>query len=90
LSYEPLDVMKMELPPGYRGYGIDNAIAHPDTAKREQQIAEILAVLGEDADRYQRQAALMPFELPPSLQAKNERLSDTLQKPSANALGEKS
>lgn len=90
LSYEPLDVMKMELPPGYRGYGIDNAIAHPDTAKREQQIAEILAGLGEDADRYQRQAALMPFELPPSLQAKNERLSDTLQRPSANALGEKS
>ncbi|MDI5832684.1 fumarate reductase flavoprotein subunit [Shewanella xiamenensis] len=90
LSYEPLDVMKMELPPGYRGYGIDNAIAHPDTAKREQQIAEIFAGLGEDADRYQRQAALMPFELPPSLQAKNERLSDTLQKPSANALGEKS
>ncbi|AAN53481.1 fumarate reductase flavoprotein subunit [Shewanella oneidensis MR-1] len=90
LSYEPLDVMKMELPPGYRGYGIDNAIAHPDTAKREQQIAQILAELGEDADRYQRQAALMPFELPPSLQANNERLSDTLQKPSANALGEKS
>lgn len=90
LSYEPLDVMKMELPPGYRGYGIDNAIAHPDTAKREQHIAEILAELGEDADRYQRQAALMPFELPPSLQANNERLSDTLQRPSANALGEKS
>ncbi|ASK70753.1 fumarate reductase flavoprotein subunit [Shewanella bicestrii] len=90
LSYEPLDVMKMELPPGYRGYGIDNAIAHPDTAKREQQIAEILAGLGDDADRYQRQAALMPFELPQSLQAKNERLSDTLQRPSANALGEKS
>ncbi|MDH1468777.1 fumarate reductase flavoprotein subunit [Shewanella sp. GD03713] len=90
LSYERLDVMKMELPPGYRGYGIDNAIAHPDTAKREQQIAEILAGLGDDADRYQRQAALMPFELPPSLQAKNERLSDTLQRPSANVLGEKS
>ncbi|MDH0447019.1 fumarate reductase flavoprotein subunit [Shewanella sp. GD04112] len=90
LSYEPLDVMKMELPPGYRGYGIDNAIAHPDTAKREQQITEILAGLGDDADRYQRQAALMPFELPPSLQAKNERLSDTLQRPSANVLGEKS
>lgn len=90
LSYEPLDVMKMELPPGYRGYGIDNAIAHPDTAQREQQIAQILAELGEDADRYQRQAALMPFELPPSLQANNQRLSDTLQNPSASALGEQS
>lgn len=90
LNYEALDVMKMELPPGYRGYGINNAIVHPDTEKREQQIAEILASLGEDADRYQRQQALMPFELPPSLQPKNERLSDTLKSPSANALGEKS
>jgi len=90
LDYEALDVMKMELPPGYRGYGINNAIVHPDTEKREQQIADILAELGEDADRYQRQQALMPFELPPSLQPKNERLSDTLKSPSANALGEKS
>lgn len=90
LNYEALDVMKMELPPGYRGYGINNAIVHPDTEKREQQIADILASLGEDADRYQRQQALMPFELPPSLQPKNERLSDTLKSPSANALGEKS
>lgn len=90
LNYEALDVMKMELPPGYRGYGIDNAIVHPDTQKREQQIAEILAGLGDDTDRYQRQRALMPFELPESLQPNNERLSDTLKKPSANALGEKS
>ncbi|MDR6962170.1 fumarate reductase flavoprotein subunit [Shewanella putrefaciens] len=90
LNYEALDVMKMELPPGYRGYGIDNAIVHPDTQKREQQIAEILAGLGDDADRYQRQRALMPFELPESLQPNNERLSDTLKKTSANALGEKS
>ena len=90
LNYEALDVMKMELPPGYRGYGINNAIAHPDTAKREQQITEILAELGDDADRYQRQRAIMPFELPESLQPNNERLSDTLTSPSANALGEKS
>ncbi|MGL4615324.1 MAG: fumarate reductase flavoprotein subunit [Shewanella sp.] len=90
LQYEALDVMKMELPPGYRGYGINNAIAHPDTEKREQQIAEILAGLGEEADRYQRQQALMPFTLPTSLQPKNERLSDTLATPSANALGEQS
>lgn len=90
LNYEALDVMKMELPPGYRGYGINNAIVHPDTEKREQQIAEILAELGDDADRYQRQRALMRFELPESLQPNNERLSDTLKSPSANALGEKS
>ncbi|WP_028774413.1 fumarate reductase flavoprotein subunit [Shewanella waksmanii] len=78
ISYEQLDVMKMELPPGYRGYGIDNAIAHPDTVKREQQIAEILSQLPEDADRHQKQQAIMPFELPEALVAKNERLADVL------------
>ncbi|GIU20594.1 MULTISPECIES: fumarate reductase flavoprotein subunit [unclassified Shewanella] len=78
LEYEQLDVMKMELPPGYRGYGIDNAIAHPDTEKREQQIAEIISQLGPDADRHQQQAAVMPFDVPESLKPKNERLSDKL------------
>ncbi|MPY26643.1 fumarate reductase flavoprotein subunit [Shewanella psychropiezotolerans] len=78
LSYEQLDVMKMELPPGYRGYGIDNAITHPDTEKREQEIADIISELGEDADRYQRQNAIMPYEVPKALQPKNERLSDNL------------
>ncbi|MCL1047510.1 fumarate reductase flavoprotein subunit [Shewanella electrodiphila] len=78
LSYEQLDVMKMELPPGYRGYGNDNAVAHPDTAKRETQIADILAELGDDADRYDKQAAIMPFDLPETLRPRNERLSDTI------------
>ncbi|MGS0682778.1 fumarate reductase flavoprotein subunit [Shewanella sp. 125m-7] len=83
LEYELLDVMTMELPPGYRGYGIDNAIAHPDTAMREQEISEILAQLGPDADRHQQQNALMPFDVPESLKPKNERLSDTLDNLSA-------
>ncbi|GIU51966.1 fumarate reductase flavoprotein subunit [Shewanella sp. KT0246] len=77
LSYEQLDVMKMELPPGYRGYGNDNAVAHPDTAAREAQIADILAELGDDADRFDKQAAIMPFDLPETLRPRNERLSDT-------------
>lgn len=76
LDYEQLDVMKMELPPGYRGYGINNAIAHPDTEKREHQITEILSQLGDGADRHERQAALMPFVVPESLAPKNERLSE--------------
>ncbi|QFU21137.1 fumarate reductase flavoprotein subunit [Shewanella eurypsychrophilus] len=83
LSYEQLDVMKMELPPGYRGYGINNAIAHPDTDKREQEITRILSELGDDADRHERQDAVMPFEVPEALVAKNERLSDTLCNESA-------
>ncbi|WP_394130168.1 fumarate reductase flavoprotein subunit [Shewanella maritima] len=82
LSYEQLDVMKMELPPGYRGYGNDNAIAHPDTEKREAQISQILSELGDDADRHQQQAAIMPFELPESLRPHNERLEDSLSQTS--------
>lgn len=78
LSYEPLDVMKMELPPGYRGYGNDNAIAHPNTEKRQLEIAKVLRDLDDDADRHQRQNAIMPFEVPEALQPKNERLSDKL------------
>lgn len=78
LDYEPLDIMEMELPPGYRGYGIDNAITHPDTAKREAEIAEIMAKLGDNADRYAIQQALMPFDLPEHLRPKNQRLSDIL------------
>ena len=78
LSYETLDVMQMELPPGYRGYGVNNAIAHPDTEKRQQQIDAILANLGIDADRYAKQAAIMPFTLPDELMPLNQRLSDTL------------
>lgn len=85
LSYEPLDIMEMELPPGYRGYGIDNAIAHPDTAKREAEITEILAKLGDKADRYEKQWALMSYDLPKHLQHKNQRLTDIL----ARKTGEK-
>lgn len=88
LSYEELDVMKMELPPGYRGYGINNAIAHPDTEKREQEITQILSELSDDADRHDRQNAIMPFEVPASLVAKNERLSDTLSADSESASSE--
>ncbi|QSX33283.1 fumarate reductase flavoprotein subunit [Shewanella avicenniae] len=76
LSYEMLDVMQMELPPGYRGYGADNAIAHPDTAKRQDEIATIIAGLGDDASREQLQQAIMPFELPEHLRPANQRFHD--------------
>jgi succinate dehydrogenase flavoprotein subunit len=82
LSYEALDIMQMELPPGWRGYGARDYIEHPDTAARQQQIESTLAGLagaGRDgADRYARQEALMPFlnYLPPHLRAQNQRLGD--------------
>jgi fumarate reductase flavoprotein subunit len=73
LEYEPIDIAAMELPPGYRGYGEDNSIAHPDTASRLQQIEVIKQQLPE-GDRFSLQQALMPFELPQKYQAKNQRL----------------
>jgi fumarate reductase flavoprotein subunit len=70
LTYEDLDIMKMELPPGFRGYGADNTIPHPDTARR---LAEVEAAKKAAADRFQLQESLMRFDLPKRYTAKNER-----------------
>ena len=79
LSYEQLDVMKMELPPGWRGYGAKDHIDHPDTAKR---LAEIEAVKQsrDGADRFALQAKLMPYEhlLPKYFRGRNERIDERL------------
>ncbi len=78
LAYEPLDVTRMELPPGWRGYGAKDAIAHPATEARAAEIAAIRAAFGH-ADRYTLQQALMPFEhlVPEPYRGRNERLGDT-------------
>jgi fumarate reductase flavoprotein subunit len=76
LAYEPLDVKKMELPPGWRGYGAKDYIDHPDTAAR---LAEVEALKKKYAgDRYALQAALLPFEhlLPARLRGRNERIDE--------------
>ncbi len=73
VQYEDLDVMKMEMPPGSRGYGVDNTVHHPDTEKR---VAEVDKILKEnpDADRHQIQELLMPIEIPEKFRGKNERI----------------
>ena len=75
LTYEPLDVMAMELPPGWRGYGARDHVDHPDTARRAAEVAAVRARLA-GADRFAVQRALMPYEhlLPPALRGPNERL----------------
>lgn len=74
LRYEPLDVMAMELPPGWRGYGPKDHIEHRDSPRRQQQVDGAASI----DDRYQRQAGLMPFAhlLPERFQGRNERLGD--------------
>ena len=77
LTYEDLDVMTMELPPGWRGYGAKDYIDHPDTVRRAAEVAALRQQL-QGADRFTLQQALMPYEhlLPPPLLARNERLDE--------------
>ena len=73
VSYEELDVMKMEMPPGSRGYGVDQTIHHPDTEKR---VAEIEQIKNDNpgADRFELQRLLNPIEIPEKFRGKNERI----------------
>ena len=80
LSYEQLDVMKMELPPGWRGYGAKDYIDHPDTPKRVAEIEELKNTLN-GVDRFTLQARLMPYEelLPERFRGKNERIDEMME-----------
>lgn len=79
LDYEGLDIMQMELPPGWRGYGKSDHIPHPDTGKREAEIESLLAAHPE-ADRFERQSLLLPFKhfLPAPFRGRNERPGEPL------------
>jgi fumarate reductase flavoprotein subunit len=81
LQYEPLDVMKMELPPGWRGYGAKDYIDHPDTPKRMAEIEEIKKQMAGQ-DRFAIQNAIMPYKdkLPEKLRGLNERIDEPLDR----------
>jgi fumarate reductase flavoprotein subunit len=80
LSYEQLDVKKMELPPGWRGYGAKDYIDHPDTAARLAEIDDLKKKL-DGADRVTIQQKLMPYEdlLPERFRGKNERVDEMIE-----------
>jgi fumarate reductase flavoprotein subunit len=79
LSYEPLDVQAMELPPGWRGYGAKDYIDHPDTPARAAEVAALRERMAA-ASRHAVQQALMPYDelLPPALRGLNERIDEPL------------
>jgi fumarate reductase flavoprotein subunit len=81
LTYEPLDVMAMELPPGWRGYGAKDYIDHPDTARRAAEVAALRERMNTSAERFALQHALMPYEhlLPAALRGRNERIDERLE-----------
>ena len=80
LSYEQLDVMKMELPPGWRGYGAKDYVDHPDTPKRIAEVEELKNTLN-GVDRFTLQTRLMPYEdlLPERFRGKNERIDEMME-----------
>ncbi len=79
LHYEPLEVMGMELPPGWRGYGAKNYVDHPDTPRRAEEVAALRERMKEQ-DRHDVQAAIMPYEhlLPERFRGRNERIDEKL------------
>jgi len=75
LKYETLDIMKMELPPGFRGYGRKGLIIeNPLSLKRQKEVDEITH--SHKGDRYTLQEKLMPYELQESYKKINQRLGD--------------
>jgi succinate dehydrogenase flavoprotein subunit len=77
LTYEPLDVKTMELPPGWRGYGNRDYIDHPDTPARQKEVEATRTKLAS-SDRFAVQGALMPYEelLPARFRGRNERIDE--------------
>lgn len=81
ITYQDLDISRMELPPGWRGYGAKNYIDNPMTPIRQKQVDEIRAKMeAEGKDRFAIQEALMPYQdlLPEDLRGKNERIDEPL------------
>ena len=76
LKYEHLDIMKMEMPPAFRGYGKKgNTIENPLSQIRQDEVDKIKEEL-KNKDRFELQEALMPYELQENYKTKNERLVD--------------
>lgn len=76
VEYEELDIMKMEIPPAFRGYGAKgNIIENPLSAKRQEEVDAIKEKMqAEGKNRYEIQEALMHYDLQAKYKAPNERL----------------
>lgn len=76
VEYEDLDIMKMEMPPAFRGYGAKgNIIENPLSEVRQKQVDEITEKMqAEGKNRYEIQDALMPYELQAKFKAPNQRI----------------
>ncbi|ELU1078523.1 fumarate reductase flavoprotein subunit [Campylobacter coli] len=76
VEYDGLDIMKMEMPPAFRGYGAKgNIIENPLSEKRQAEVDAIREKMeAEGKNRHEIQHALMPYELQPKYKALNQRI----------------
>ncbi|ENN6021132.1 fumarate reductase flavoprotein subunit [Campylobacter jejuni] len=76
IEYEELHIMKMEIPPAFRGYGAKgNIIENPLSEKRQAEVDAIREKMeAEGKGRYEIQNALMPYELQAKYKAPNQRI----------------
>lgn len=76
VEYEDLDIMKMEMPPAFRGYGAKgNIIENPLSEKRQAEVDAIREKMeAEGKSRYEIQDALMPYELQAKFKKPNQRI----------------
>jgi fumarate reductase flavoprotein subunit len=77
LKWEPVSVETMELPPGWRGYGVRDNIDHPLTAQRNAQVESVRNGM-QGSSRIDIQRALMPYDalLPQRYRGTNERIDE--------------
>ncbi len=78
IEYEDLDIMKMEMPPAFRGYGRKGMIVENElSGKRQEEVDKIREEMeAEGKDRFEIQTALMDFNLQPYFKVKNERFGE--------------
>ncbi|HEB8302008.1 TPA: fumarate reductase flavoprotein subunit [Campylobacter coli] len=76
VEYDELDIMKMEMPPAFRGYGAKgNIIENPLSEKRQAEVDAIREKMeAEGKNRHEIQHALMLYELQPKYKALNQRI----------------
>ena len=77
LRYEALDVRRMELPPGWRGYGARDYVEHADAGARLAEVEGLRRALAGEG-RGDVQHALMPYAhlLPARFRGRNERIDE--------------
>jgi succinate dehydrogenase flavoprotein subunit len=82
VEYEKIEISEMELPPGFRGYGKDMTMHHPDSKVRQDEVDKLREELEtQGKDRFEIQEALMSYRdlLPERYRGKNERLYEKFE-----------